>query len=169
MLEEFAFPPAITSFPSSGSSLCTGQCFNTQEIPWCFRRGCENLGETSFSLSPRSHAVCISLLLRPLLGPYIVNADPSPSNSAWILQRLPHSVAKNTQEEQLCDNHQEPPPTSGAASARSTELEFHHSRAITRAKCTTMSWNCSICKGEQSVNDSTAASLRNFAPQVLKK
>lgn len=55
----------------------------------------------------------------------------------------------------LCDNHQK--PTSGAAPARSGELECHCSRVVTRAKCTTTNWNCNICKGEQSVNDFTAA------------
>lgn len=72
----------------------------------------------------------------------------------------------------LCDNNQKHSPTSGAASARSTELECHCSRVITRAKCTTTSWNCSICKREQSINGFTDAfptSWRNLLPKVFKK
>lgn len=76
---------------------------------------------------------------------------------------------KMPKEEQLCDNHQKPSPTSGAACARSTELESHHSRAITRATCTTTSWNCSICKGEQSRNYSTAASPGESCSTGLKE
>lgn len=67
----------------------------------------------------------------------------------------------------LCDNHQKHSRTSGAASAMSTELECHCSRVITRAKCTTTSWNCSIYKGEQRINgftDAFPSSQRNLAP-----
>lgn len=60
----------------------------------------------------------------------------------------------------LCDNYRKRSPTSGAASARSSELECHCSRVIMRAKCTITSCNCDICKGEQSVNDFTAAFLQ---------
>lgn len=97
MSQKFTLPLAITSFPSSGSSLSTGQCFNTQEIPRCFSGGCENLGKASFSLSPQSHAICTSLFLRLPLDPYRVNTDPPPSSSVWILQCLPHPAAKNAQ------------------------------------------------------------------------
>lgn len=102
-------------------------------------------------------------------GSSLALSYPLPSNSVWILQCLSHLWLKTPKEEQLCDNHQKPSPTSGAASARSTELEFHHSRAITRAKCTTTSWNCSICKGEQSINDSTAAFPEESCSTGLKE
>lgn len=69
----------------------------------------------------------------------------------------------------LRDSHQKHSPTSGAASARSTELECHCSRVIMRAKCTTTSWNCSICKGEQSVNDFTAAFPEKPCSKGLKR
>lgn len=70
----------------------------------------------------------------------------------------PHAVARsNFRRAGLRDSYQKHSPTSGAASARSIELECRCSRVITRAKCTTTSWSCSIWKGEQSVSGSIAA------------
>lgn len=69
----------------------------------------------------------------------------------------PHAVARsNFRRAGLRDSYQKHSPTSGAASARSIELECRCSRVITRAKCTTTSWSCSIWKGEQSVSGSIA-------------
>lgn len=98
MLEECASLPAPhPPFPSSGSSLSkvTVQCFSTQKIPWCFRRGCMKLGETSFCLSSQSHAICITLFTRLLLCTCRISINCSPSNPVWILWCLPHSVARN--------------------------------------------------------------------------
>lgn len=92
-VREVWFPPSITSFPCSGNSLYTGQCFSTQEIPRCFRRGCENLGEASFTLSPQSHAICISLFLRLLLGPFLSFTFQQCLDTPVSFS----SVAKNTQ------------------------------------------------------------------------
>lgn len=169
MLEEFAFPPSSPPSPLQEVLYALDNVLTHRKSP--------GVSGEAVRIWVRPHSVCPPGTMQFASLSYW---GPSSALTSSILILHPPTALgyssvfltlwlKTPKEEQLCDNHQEPSPTSGAASARSTELEFHRSRAITRAKCTTTSWNCSICKRDQSVNDSTAASLRNLAPQVLKK
>lgn len=152
------FPPFhhIFPFPKSSLSGVTGQCFNTgkHDCVW---------GEPVWiwvrlrSTCPPSTTHFASLFFH-------WGSSPAPASPCTINMHCssfstcpPHAVARSSfRRAGLRDSYQKHSPTSGTASARSIVLECRCSRVITRAKCTTTSWSCSICKGEQSVSGSIA-------------
>lgn len=146
------FPPFhhIFPFPKSSLSGVTGQCFNTAkhycvwgEPVWIWVR--------LRSTCPPSTTHFASLFFH-------WGSSPAPALPCTINTHCssfstcpPHAVARSSfRRAGLRDSYQKHSPTSGTASARSIVLECCCSRVITRAKCTTTSWSCSICKGEQS-------------------
>lgn len=156
--EKSCFPPFTTFSPFQRLSGVTGQCFNTgkRDCVW---------GEPVW-ICVRLHSTCPpSTTHFASFFFFHWESSPAPALPCTINMHCssfstcpPHAVARsNFRRAGLRDSYQKHSPTSGAASARSIELECRCSRVITRAKCTTTSWSCSIWKGEQSVSGSIAA------------